>query len=84
MSVFRSISKERLDVVPTMCPSLCTFFPSDDQGRAQGMPKLLSGQDQLDANVAVVEWILDTVRPLTVCQNTKFRKMKYRTDSRCL
>ena len=51
------------------------FFPSVGQGRAQEIPKLLSGQQKLAADVAVVEWIIDTARPLTVSEHPKFRKM---------
>ena len=51
------------------------FFPSVGQGRAQEIPKLLSGQEKLAADVAVVEWIIDTARPLTVSEHPKFRKM---------
>ena len=45
------------------------FFPSAAPGRAQEIPKLLSGQEKLAADVAVVEWIIDTVRPLTVSEH---------------
>ena len=51
------------------------FFPSAAPGRAQEIPKLLSGQEKLAADVAVVEWIIDTARPLTVSEHPKFRKM---------
>jgi hypothetical protein len=54
------------------------FFPSVGQGRAQEIPKLLSGQEKLATDVAVVEWIVDTATPLTVSavsQHPKFRKM---------
>ncbi len=34
------------------------FFPSVGKGRAQEIPKLLSGQEKLAADVAVVEWII--------------------------
>ena len=49
------------------------FFPSVGQGRAQEIPKLLSGQEKLTADVDVVEWMIDTVRPLTVSEHPKFR-----------
>jgi hypothetical protein len=35
----------------------------------------MSGQEKLAADVAVVEWIIDTFSPLTVSQHKKFRKM---------
>ena len=44
-------------------------------GLFQEIPKLLSGQEKLAADVAVVEWIIVTARPLTVSQHKKFRKM---------
>ena len=51
------------------------FFQSAGAGRFQEIPKLLSGQEKLAADVAVVEWIIETARPLTVSQHKKFRKM---------
>ena len=51
------------------------FFQSAGAGRFQEIPKLLSGQEKLGADVAVVEWIIETARPLTVSQHKKFRKM---------
>ncbi len=51
------------------------FFPSVGQGRVQEIPKLMSGQEKLAADVAVVEWIIDTPRTLTVSEHQKFRKM---------
>ena len=38
---------------------------------------MLLGQEKLAADVAAVEWIVDTASPLTVSQHPKFRKMMH-------
>jgi len=66
---------EKLKILPDFNTIPTPFFPSVCQGHTQEMPKLLSGQEKLATDVAVVEWIIDTIRSLTVSQNPKFLKM---------
>ena len=66
---------QRGKVLPDFTTMPTPFFQSAGAGRFQEIPKLLSGQEKLAADVAVVEWIIETARPLTVSQHKKFRKM---------
>ena len=72
---FRYSLHQRGKVLPDFSTMPTPFFQSAGPVRFEEIPKLLSSQEKLVADVAVVEWIIDTVRPLTVSEYQKFRKM---------
>jgi len=62
-------------ILPHYSSRRCWIPKIRDAGFLKNKIKKLSGQEKLAADVAVLEWIVDTARPLTVSQHSKFRKM---------
>ena len=67
---------QRGKVLPDFTTMPTPFFQSAGAGRFQEIPKLLSGQEKLGADVAVVEWIIETDRFPCVCHTLELSVKK--------